>query len=76
MIGTASMMPMAQTLAQPAPAAPKSVSIGNINIDFGEMAKGISNFAEFAQMLTSPQGRALIRKVFGEEMMKVLETGG
>ncbi|MEK5376558.1 tail tape measure protein [Paenibacillus sp. FSL P2-0173] len=76
LIGTASMMPMAQTLAQPAPAAPKSVSIGNINIDFGEMAKGISNFAEFAQMLTSPQGRALIRKVFGEEMMKVLETGG
>ncbi|MMZ46238.1 hypothetical protein D1872_78490 [compost metagenome] len=76
LIGTASMMPMAQTLAQPAPAAPMSVSIGNINIDFGEMAKGISNFAEFAQMLTSPQGRALIRKVFGEEMMKVLETGG
>jgi hypothetical protein len=76
LIGASSMMPMAQMLAQPASAAPKSVSIGNINIDFGEMAKGISNFAEFAQMLTSPQGRALIRKVFGEEMMKVLETGG
>jgi phage-related minor tail protein len=73
---TASMIPLAQTLNQSAPAAPKSVTIGNINIDFGELAKGITDFTEFAQMLTSPQGRALIRKVFGEEMYKVLETGG
>ncbi|OMF32103.1 tail tape measure protein [Paenibacillus peoriae] len=75
-IGTTSMIPLAQTLSPSVPEAPKSVSIGNINIDFGEMAKSISNFAEFARMLTSPQGRALIRTVVGEEVLKALENGG
>ncbi|MEY8748629.1 hypothetical protein AB9M62_57250 [Bacillales bacterium AN1005] len=54
----------------------KSVTIGNITIDFGQLAKGITNFAEFAQMLKSPEGRALLRDVIGEELYKALETGG
>ncbi|WP_338542820.1 tail tape measure protein [Paenibacillus tundrae] len=54
----------------------KSVTIGNITIDFGQLAKGITNFAEFAQMLKSPEGRALLRDVLGEELYKALETGG
>ncbi|WP_431091316.1 tail tape measure protein [Paenibacillus sp. 8b26] len=76
LIGTASMMPMAQMFGPSVSAAPKSVSIENINIDFGELAKGITDFVEFAKMFSSPQGRALIRKVVGEEMLKVLENGG
>lgn len=70
-----SSIPVAKTLAQ-APAAIRDIVIENINIDFGEMAKGITNFAEFAKMLTSPQGRALFRKIFGEELYKALESGG
>ncbi|MGP0577394.1 tail tape measure protein [Paenibacillus peoriae] len=76
LIGASSMMPMAQMLNPSASTAPKSVSIENINIDFGELAKGITNFVEFAKMLSSPQGRALIRKVVGEEVLKALENGG
>ncbi|WP_449603006.1 hypothetical protein [Paenibacillus sp. Marseille-Q9583] len=70
-----SSIPLAKTLAQ-APAAIRDIVIENINIDFGELAKGITNFAEFAKMLTSPQGRALFRKVFGEELYNALESGG
>ncbi|MEK3684933.1 hypothetical protein [Paenibacillus sp. FSL R10-2736] len=70
-----SSIPVAKTLAQ-APAAIRDIVIENINIDFGELAKGITNFAEFAKMLTSPQGRALFRKIFGEELYKALESGG
>ncbi|MEK5413683.1 hypothetical protein [Paenibacillus sp. FSL L8-0708] len=70
-----SSIPVAKTLAQ-APAAIRDIVIENINIDFGELAKGITNFAEFAKMLTSPQGRALFRKVFGEELYNALESGG
>jgi hypothetical protein len=76
LIGASSLMPMAQMLNPSASTAPKSVSIENINIDFGELAKGITNFVEFAKMLSSPQGRALIRKVVGEEVLKALENGG
>jgi hypothetical protein len=76
LIGASGMMPMAQMLNPSVSAAPKSVSIENINIDFGELAKGITNFVEFAKMFSSPQGRALIRKVVGEELIKVLENGG
>lgn len=76
MIGATSMMPMAQMLSQPVASSPKSVVIKNINLDLGELAKGITNFAEFARMLTSPQGRALIRSVVGEELIKALENGG
>ncbi|GIO84528.1 hypothetical protein J25TS5_14600 [Paenibacillus faecis] len=76
LIGASSMMPMAQMLNPSVSAAPKSVSIENINLDFGELAKGITNFVEFAKMFSSPQGRALIRKVVGEELIKVLENGG
>ncbi|WP_189026070.1 hypothetical protein [Paenibacillus albidus] len=67
--------PVAKSLAQ-APAAMRDIIIENININFGEMAKGITNFAEFAKMLASPQGRALFRKIFGEELYKALENGG
>lgn len=70
-----SSIPLAKTLAQ-APATIRDIVIENINIDFGELAKGITNFAEFAKMLTSPQGRALFRKVFGEELYNALESGG
>ncbi|WP_318627274.1 tail tape measure protein [Paenibacillus polymyxa] len=76
LIGASSMMPMAQMLNPSASVAPKSVNIENINIDFGELAKGITNFVEFAKMFSSPQGRVLIRKVVGEELIKVLENGG
>ncbi|WP_169834295.1 hypothetical protein [Paenibacillus donghaensis] len=72
---SSSNIPVAKTLAQ-APAAIRDIIIENINIDFGEMAKGITNFAEFAKMLASPQGRALFRKIFGEELYKALESGG
>ncbi|WP_052088304.1 hypothetical protein [Paenibacillus wynnii] len=68
-------IPVAKTLAQ-APAAIRDIVIENINIDFGELAKGITNFTEFAKMLTSPQGRSLFRKIFGEELYKALESGG
>ncbi|WP_249901827.1 hypothetical protein [Paenibacillus sp. PK3_47] len=68
-------IPVAKTQAQ-APSAIRDIVIENINIDFGELAKGITNFAEFAKMLTSPQGRALFRKIFGEELYKALESGG
>lgn len=70
-----SSIPVAKTLAQ-ASASTRDIVIENINIDFGELAKGITNFAEFAKMLTSPQGRALFRKIFGEELYKALESGG
>ncbi|WP_440960542.1 hypothetical protein ACN6KS_22585 [Paenibacillus nitricinens] len=70
-----SSIPVAKTLAQ-APAVIRDIVIENINIDFGELAKGITNFAEFAKMLTSPQGRGLFRKVFGEELYNALESGG
>ncbi|WP_152679656.1 hypothetical protein [Paenibacillus sp. IHB B 3415] len=74
-VGMRSSIPVAKTLAQ-APAAIRDIVIENINIDFGELAKGITNFTEFAKMLTSPQGRALFRKIFGEELYKALESGG
>ncbi|MHA2856929.1 phage tail tape measure protein [Paenibacillus lautus] len=54
----------------------KTVSIGNITMDFGGLAAGITDFQSFAKALTSPEGRALIRQVFGEELYKALETGG
>ncbi|OAB34261.1 hypothetical protein PMSD_14930 [Paenibacillus macquariensis subsp. defensor] len=73
MTGGVSIAPL---LNQAAPATPKAVTIQNINIDFGELAKGITDFAQFAKMMTSSQGRALIRQVFGEELYKVLENGG
>jgi hypothetical protein len=54
----------------------KSVAIGNITLDFGTLASGITDFQSFAKALTSPEGRALIRNVFGEELYKALEVGG
>lgn len=62
--------------AEAASTASKSVTIGNITMDFGGLAAGITDFQSFAKALTSPEGRALIRQVFGEELYKVLETGG
>jgi len=52
------------------------VTIQTVNFDFGELAKGVTNFAEFAKMMTSSEGRALIRKVLGEELYKAIENGG
>ncbi|MBN6186308.1 tail tape measure protein [Aneurinibacillus sp. BA2021] len=72
---TISSIPLAQTLHQ-APRMAGNVSIQNITMDFGEMAKQVTDFSAFAQMMTSPQGRALIRKVFGEELYNALENGG
>lgn len=54
----------------------KSVTIGNITMDFGALASGITDFQSFAKALTSPEGRALLRNVFGEELYKALEVGG
>ncbi len=71
-----SSIPVAQSLNMAPSKTPGTVTIGNINFDFGELAKGITDFTQFAQMLTSPEGRSLIRRVFGEELYKVLETGG
>ncbi|WP_052675911.1 hypothetical protein [Paenibacillus sp. IHBB 10380] len=73
---SSSGVPIAQTLNQASPATNKTVTIQNINIDFGELAKGVTDFTQFAKMMASPQGRALIRQVFGEELYKVLENGG
>ena len=53
----------------------KTVTIGNITMDFSGLGAGITDFQSFAKALTSPEGRALIRQVFGEELYKVLETG-
>lgn len=55
---------------------PSQVTIQNINIDFGELAKGITNFTEFAKMCNSAEGRALLRKVVGEALYKAVESGG
>ncbi|WP_276917207.1 tail tape measure protein [Aneurinibacillus aneurinilyticus] len=66
---------VARSLNQ-APRAAGSVSIQNITLDFGEMAKQVTDFAEFAKMLSGPQGRALIRKILGEELHKAIENGG
>ncbi|MCY7484335.1 tail tape measure protein [Paenibacillus alvei] len=52
------------------------VTIQTVSFDFGELAKGVTNFAEFAKMMTSSEGRALIRKVLGEELYKAIENGG
>lgn len=79
--------PMAQTMPSSITSA-KSISQGagkvtvgqvtiqNVSFDFGELAKGVTNFAEFAKMMTSSEGRALIRKVLGEELYKAIENGG
>ncbi|CAH1216119.1 tail tape measure protein [Paenibacillus sp. JJ-223] len=63
-------------LAAQASTGAKSVTIGNIQMDFGSLAADITDFQSFAKALTSPEGRALIRDVFGEELYKALETGG
>ncbi|SEB28013.1 hypothetical protein [Paenibacillus sp. 276b] len=54
----------------------KSVTIGNITVDLTGIGAGITDFQSFAKALTSPEGRALIRDVTGEEIYKALETGG
>lgn len=72
-----SAVPLRATpLAAQASTSSKSVTIGNITMDFGGLAAGITDFQSFAKALTSPEGRALIRQVFGEELYKALETGG
>ncbi|BAU28955.1 hypothetical protein DFP93_103198 [Aneurinibacillus soli] len=74
-MSTSGHIPVAQTLNQSSRSG-GNVTIQSINLDFGEMAKQVTNFAEFAKMMTSPEGRALIRKVFGEELYYALENGG
>ncbi|SDH72960.1 hypothetical protein SAMN04489735_10489 [Aneurinibacillus thermoaerophilus] len=68
-------IPIAKMLNQ-TPRVAGGVTIQNITMDFGELAKQVTDFSAFAQMMTSPQGRALIRKVFGEELYYALENGG
>ncbi|MEC0125350.1 hypothetical protein [Paenibacillus pabuli] len=63
-------------LSAQASSGSKSVTIGNVTIDLGGIAAGITDFQSFAKALTSPEGRALIRDVAGEEIYKALETGG
>lgn len=52
------------------------VTIHNVSFDFGELAKNVTNITEIAKMLTGSEGRALIRKVVGEELHKAIENGG
>lgn len=66
----------APLLNQSPSGAKAAVTIGNIKMDFSSLAAGITDFQSFAKALTSPEGRALIRQVFGEELYKALETGG
>ncbi|MCY9734628.1 tail tape measure protein [Paenibacillus alvei] len=77
MPGSTSGISSANTLSQGAgKVTAGQVMIQNVTFDFGEMAKNVTNFTEFAKMLTSSEGRALIRKVFGEELYKAIENGG
>ncbi|NOJ73203.1 tail tape measure protein [Paenibacillus alvei] len=77
MSGNTSGISSANTLSQGAgKVTAGQVMIQNVTFDFGEMAKNVTNFTEFAKMLTSSEGRALIRKVFGEELYKAIENGG
>lgn len=77
MPGSTSGISSANTLSQGAgKVTAGQVMIQNVSFDFGELAKGVTNFAEFAKMMTSSEGRALIRKVFGEELYKAIENGG
>lgn len=69
-------LPIAKSLNQTPSTSSKSITIGEIKLDFGDLAKGITDFAQFAKMLASPEGRALISRVTGEEMLKTLEIGG
>jgi uncharacterized protein YoxC len=72
-----SSIPLRTTpLAEQGATGSKTVTIGNITMDFSGLGAGITDFQSFAKALTSPEGRALIRQVFGEELYKVLETGG
>lgn len=76
MPGSTSGISSANTLSQGAgKVTAGQVMIQNVTFDFGEMAKNVTNFTEFAKMLTSSEGRALIRKVFGEELYKAIENG-
>jgi hypothetical protein len=72
---TGSRIRTARTLNQASRAA-GSVSIQNVTLDFGEMAKQVKDFPAFAKMMNSPQARALIRKIMGEELHKAIENGG
>ncbi|MCM3292409.1 tail tape measure protein [Paenibacillus sp. MER 180] len=77
MPGSTSGISSANTLSQGAgKVTAAQVMIQNVTFDFGEMAKNVTNFTEFAKMLTSSEGRALVRKVFGEELYKAIENGG
>lgn len=72
-----SNIPMRTTsLSAQASSGSKSVTIGNVTVDLRGIAAGITDFQSFAKALTSPEGRALIRDVAGEEIYKALETGG
>ncbi|MEW4368632.1 tail tape measure protein [Paenibacillus kandeliae] len=68
---------MAKSLGSaPATRSAAGVTIENITIDMGPLAQGITDFAQFSQMLKSPEGRALIRNVVGQELLHALESGG
>ncbi|MCM3699189.1 phage tail tape measure protein [Paenibacillus macerans] len=75
-LSSSGSIPVAQSLNMAPAKMPGAVTIGNINFDFGELAKGITDFTQFAQMLTGPEGRALVGRVVGEELVKAMELGG
>ncbi|ERI04912.1 hypothetical protein [Aneurinibacillus aneurinilyticus] len=69
-------IPVAARMMKQATRSTGGVIIQNMTMDFGEMAKQVKDFPAFAKMMTSPEGRALMRRVLGEELHKAIENGG
>lgn len=69
-------IPVATRMMKQATRSTGGVIIQNMTMDFGEMAKQVKDFPAFAKMMTSPEGRALMRRVLGEELHKAIENGG
>ncbi len=74
--GSTGAITMAKSLSSAPAAKAGTVTIQNINFDFGELAQGITDFKQFAQMLNSAEGRKLIRNVMNQELLNALENGG
>ncbi|MCP1357514.1 DUF6861 domain-containing protein [Aneurinibacillus migulanus] len=69
-------IPVATRMMKQATRSTGGIIIQNMTMDFGEMAKQVKDFPAFAKMMTSPEGRALMRRVLGEELHKAIENGG
>lgn len=74
--GSAGTITMAKSLSSAPVTKAGTVTIQNINFDFGQLAQGVTNFKEFAQMLNSAEGRRLISTVMNQELLNALENGG